>query len=92
MTALEYVKERKIVAIVRGLKPEYMVRLAHAFEEGGIGLMEVTYNQRAPETWADTAKAIEAVNPDVRFSVLSLAFASEYRYAKENDSDSSISS
>ena len=35
MTALEYVKERKIVAIVRGLKPEYMVRLAHAFEEGG---------------------------------------------------------
>ena len=38
------------------------------------------------------AKAIEAVNPDVRFSVLSLAFASEYRYAKENDSDSSISS
>ena len=61
MTPLEYVKERKIVAIVRGLRPEYMVRLAHAFEEGGIGLMEVTYNQRAPETWADTAKAIEAV-------------------------------
>ena len=61
MTPLEYVKERKIVAIVRGRKPEYMVRLAHAFEEGGIGLMEVTYNQRAPETWADTAKAIEAV-------------------------------
>ena len=61
MTPLEYVKERKIVAIVRDLKPEYMVRLAHAFEEGGIGLMEVTYNQRAPEAWADTAKAIEAV-------------------------------
>ena len=61
MTPLEYVKERKIVAIVRGLKPEYMVRLAHAFEAGGIGLMEVTYNQRAPETWSDTAKAIEAV-------------------------------
>ncbi len=61
MTPLEFVKERKIVAIVRGLKPEYLVRLGHAFEEGGIGLMEVTYNQRATETWADTAKAIEAV-------------------------------
>ena len=51
MTPLEYVKERKIVAIVRGLSPEYLIRLGHAFEEGGIGLMEVTYNQSAPETW-----------------------------------------
>ena len=61
MTPLEYVKERKIVAIVRGLKPEYLVRLGYAFEEGGIGLMEVTYNQKAPETWRDTAAGIEAV-------------------------------
>ena len=55
MTPLEYVKERKIVAIVRGLSPEYLIRLGLAFEEGGIGLMEVTYNQSAPETWKDTA-------------------------------------
>ena len=61
MTPLEYVRERKIVAIVRGLGPEHMVRLGHALEEGGIGLMEVTYNQRAPETWKDTASAIEAL-------------------------------
>ena len=61
MTPLEYVRQRKIVAIVRGLPPENMVRLGHAFEEGGIGLMEITYNQRAPETWKDTAAAIEAV-------------------------------
>lgn len=64
MTPLEYVKERKIVAIVRGLAPEYLLRLGHAFEAGGIGLMEVTYNQRAPETWRDTAKAIEAVEKE----------------------------
>lgn len=61
MTPLEYVRERKIVAIVRGLRPEHMVRLGHALEEGGIGLMEVTYNQRVPETWKDTASAIEAL-------------------------------
>ena len=61
MTALEHVRQRKIVAIVRGLAPEYLIRLGHALEEGGIGLMEVTYDQRAPETWKDTAKAIEAV-------------------------------
>ncbi len=64
MTPLEYVQQRKVVAIVRGLSPEHIVRLGHAFEEGGIGLMEVTYNQRAPETWKDTAKAIEAVEKE----------------------------
>ena len=70
MTPLEHVKQKKIVAIVRGLAPEYLVRLGHAFEEGGIGLMEVTYNQRAPETWADTAKAIEAVEKEFGDRVL----------------------
>ncbi len=64
MTPLEYVQQRRVVAIVRGLAPDYIVRLGHAFEEGGIGLMEVTYNQRAPETWKDTAKAIEAVEKE----------------------------
>ena len=61
MTALEYVRERKIVAIVRGLAPEYLIRLGHAFEEGGIGLMEITYDQRNPESWTGTAKGIEAL-------------------------------
>lgn len=64
MTAIEYVRQRKIVAIVRGLAPEYMVRLGHAFEDGGIGLMEVTYNQSAPDSWKDTANAIEAVEKE----------------------------
>ena len=31
---------------------------------GPIGLMEVTYNQSAPETWKDTANAIEAVEKE----------------------------
>ena len=64
MTPLETIKERKIVAIVRGLKPEYLLRLGHALEEGGIGLMEVTYNQREPETWTDTARGIEALEKE----------------------------
>ncbi len=64
MTALEYVEQRKIVAIVRGLEPDYLLRLGHALEEGGIGLMEVTYDQRTPESWAATAKAIQAVEKE----------------------------
>ena len=64
MTPLDYIKERKVVAIVRGLKPEHLLGLARALHEGGIGMIEVTYNQRAPETWADTARAIEAVEKE----------------------------
>ena len=60
MTPFEYVQQRKVVAIVRGLKPDYLLRLGHALEEGGIGLLEVTYNQRDPASWRDTANAIEA--------------------------------
>ena len=64
MSPLDYIKQRKIVAIVRGLKPEYLLRLGHALEEGGVGLMEVTYNQRDPGSWRDTAAGIEAVEKE----------------------------
>ena len=61
MTPLEAVRKRKIIAIVRGLAPEYLVRLGHALAEGGIGMMEITYDQKNPESWKDTAEGIEAV-------------------------------
>ena len=51
MTPLEAVRKRKIIAIVRGLAPEYLVRLGHALAEGGIGMMEITYDQKNPESW-----------------------------------------
>jgi 2-dehydro-3-deoxyphosphogluconate aldolase/(4S)-4-hydroxy-2-oxoglutarate aldolase len=61
MTQLEWIQHSKVIAIVRGLAPEYMVKLAEALYAGGIDLMEVTFNQAKPETWADTAAAIKAV-------------------------------
>lgn len=61
MDIMEHVRKGRVIAIVRGLEPEYMLRLAQAFEDGGIGMMEVTFNQKAPDTWKDTAAAIEAV-------------------------------
>jgi len=55
------VRERKIVAIIRGFKPEICLKLAEAYAKGGIGLVEVTFNQKAPETWKDTAAAIKSI-------------------------------
>ena len=70
MTPLDYVKRRKVIAIVRGLKSESILRLGHALEEGGVGLIEVTYNQSAPETWKDTAAAVEALEREFGDRVL----------------------
>ena len=58
---IKTVLDRRIVAIIRGFAPDVCLRLAEAYVEGGIGLVEVTFNQRAPETWKDTAAAIEAI-------------------------------
>lgn len=70
MTNLEWIQQRKIIAIVRGLAPEYMVKLAEALYEGGIDLMEVTFNQAKPETWKDTAAAIKAVSEHMQGRML----------------------
>ena len=58
---IKAVLDRRVVAIIRGFAPDVCLRLAEAYSEGGIGLVEVTFNQRAPETWKDTAAAISAI-------------------------------
>lgn len=50
-----------IIAIIRGFEPDVCLRLAEAYEKGGINMVEVTFNQKAPETWKDTAKAIKSI-------------------------------
>ena len=55
------VREKRIIAIVRGQAPDVCLHLAEAFAKGGIGLVEVTFNQREPETWQQTAEAIQAI-------------------------------
>ena len=57
----EIVRTKRIIAIVRGQKPDVCLHLAEAFAKGGIGLVEVTFDQRAPEAWAQTAEAIRAI-------------------------------
>ncbi|MBQ7268618.1 MAG: bifunctional 4-hydroxy-2-oxoglutarate aldolase/2-dehydro-3-deoxy-phosphogluconate aldolase [Bacteroidales bacterium] len=50
-----------IVAIIRGFAPDICLRLAQAYAEGGIDRVEVTFNQKAPDSWKDTARAIRAI-------------------------------
>ena len=55
---LEWIKKEKIIAIVRGAEPEQCEAVAKALYEGGIRLMEITYDQKNPGNWQNTADAI----------------------------------
>lgn len=55
------VRQGRIIAIIRGFAPDVCLRLAEAYAKGGIRLVEVTFNQKSPDTWRDTAAAIRAI-------------------------------
>ena len=54
----------KVVAIIRGMAPETCVRLAEAYHEGGIRLVEVTFDQTGdPAATTGAIRAIRAAQP-----------------------------
>ena len=55
---IQKVLDRKIVAIVRGVYGEDCVNLARALCEGGIELLEVTFDQSKPESLNRTSDTI----------------------------------
>ena len=58
---IDLIEKEKIIAIVRGAEPEQCKAVAQALYAGGIRLMEITYDQKRPETWQATANAIGAL-------------------------------
>ena len=59
---IERILENRIITIVRGLEKEYMDPLADALYRGGIRLIEVTFDQSDPDSWADTCSAIREIS------------------------------
>ena len=59
---MQHVRESKIIAIVRGQAPEKMFSLAKALLEGGIDMMEITFNQSDAQSWQGTAAAIRSIH------------------------------
>lgn len=58
---IKKIMENKIIAIVRGVEPEKTVKVAKALSDGGITLVEVTFNQKNPALFKDTVTAIKAI-------------------------------
>ena len=55
------IKEHKIIAILRGVPSEKIVDVAKALYDGGIRLLEITFNQKSETKLIDTPNAIRAV-------------------------------
>ena len=53
--------EEKLIAIVRGIEADKCVKVTDALYEGGFKLVEITFDQKKPESWQTTAGAIRAV-------------------------------
>ena len=60
------IEATRVVAIIRGMEPGICVKLAEAYREGGIRLVEVTFNQVGDlEDTVTAIKAIKAASPDM---------------------------
>lgn len=60
-STIQLVEQEKIIAIVRGIAPEQCLKVAQALYDGGIRLMEVTFDQKHPEAFHKTTDAISAI-------------------------------
>ena len=59
---LDWITDKRITAIVRGVYDESCVALAHALYDGGISILEVTFDQRCPAEYRKTAETIRLLN------------------------------
>ena len=66
---IETIKKEKLIAIVRGIAPEKCLKVAGALYAGGFRLVEITFDQKNPDSWATTAAAIKAVGAGTVTSV-----------------------
>lgn len=59
---IQKILDEKVIAIVRGVYEEDCVNLARALHEGGVNLLEVTFDQRSYEERLRTVKTIKMLN------------------------------
>ena len=64
------IREKKLIAIVRGIESSKCVKVAEALYEGGFQFVEVTFNLSKPETFSQTAEAIKAIDEQLAGKVI----------------------
>lgn len=59
---IQQIEREKIIAIIRGVEPEKSLKVAKALYEGGIRLIEVTFDQKDEEKQKGTAESIRLIS------------------------------
>ena len=67
---LDCIRQEKIIAIVRGVEKELCMAVVEALYQGGIRLVEITYDQNHPDSWTDTAATIAAISESYKEKML----------------------
>ena len=62
---IQEILDKKIIAIVRGVDEAQAVSVAKALYDGGVTMVEVTFNQKSPETFVNTANAIRSIKAEM---------------------------
>ncbi len=68
--AIHLIEQERIIAIVRGIEADKCLQVADALYVGGIRLMEVTFNQKEPESFSVTSNAIAEISGKYKDSML----------------------
>lgn len=63
---IRFIEENRLIAIVRGIAPKKCLKVADALYEGGFRLVEVTFNQKEPDSFRTTADAIARSRKSIR--------------------------
>lgn len=58
---IAYIDEKKVIAIIRGADVDTCLKVAQALYDGGIRLVEVTFNNACPASFPETEQAIAAI-------------------------------
>ncbi|HHU02498.1 MAG TPA: bifunctional 4-hydroxy-2-oxoglutarate aldolase/2-dehydro-3-deoxy-phosphogluconate aldolase [Christensenellaceae bacterium] len=70
MDTVRWIRDRKIVAIVRNIPNDYILKLANALYIGGIDIIEIAFNSDDPSNWINTATAIEIIAENMKGKML----------------------
>ena len=67
---IRLIEQERIIAIVRGIETDACMKVADALYAGGIRLMEITFNQKSPDSFALTTRAIAEIGAKYGDSML----------------------
>jgi len=87
MSIQAYIEKHKVIAICRRVYGEDLLRLAEALSEGGVKLIEVTFDQSDPARLEKTARSMEMLHSHlegaIRFGAGTVLTTAQVEAAKE---------